>query len=58
MNRVKANTAMSLDRFVAGPGQSEKDPLRIGGEQLHQCSHICYRRNADGQPGPTGEGRS
>jgi hypothetical protein len=46
MNRVKANTTISLDRFDAGPGESDKDPLGIGGEQLHQCSHICYRRTS------------
>jgi hypothetical protein len=27
---------MSLDGFVAGPNQSEKDPLGIEGMQLHQ----------------------
>jgi hypothetical protein len=27
---------MSLDGFVAGPDQSEPDPLGVGGEQLHQ----------------------
>jgi dihydrofolate reductase len=35
MSRVKANITMSLDGFVAGPNQSEKEPLGIGGEQLH-----------------------
>jgi dihydrofolate reductase len=36
MSTVKVNITMSLDGFVAGPNQSEKDPLGIGGEQLHQ----------------------
>ena len=27
---------MSLDGFIAGPNQSEKDPLGEGGTQLHQ----------------------
>jgi dihydrofolate reductase len=36
MSRVKVNITMSLDGFVAGPNQSEEDPLGIGGEQLHQ----------------------
>lgn len=27
---------MSIDGFIAGPAQSEKDPLGIGGMQLHQ----------------------
>ena len=36
MSRLKATLSMSLDGFVAGPEQSEKDPLGIGGEQLHE----------------------
>ena len=36
MGRLKVTITMSLDGFVAGPDQSEKDPLGIGGEQLHQ----------------------
>src|SRR5262245_2165059 len=36
MSKVKLNIAMSLDGYVAGPKQSQKDPLGIGGEQLHQ----------------------
>jgi dihydrofolate reductase len=36
MSRVKVNITVSLDGFVAGPNQSEKDPLGIGGEQLHE----------------------
>jgi hypothetical protein len=36
MSRVKVNITMSLDGSVAGPSQSEKDPLGIGGEQLHE----------------------
>lgn len=36
MSRVKVNITMSLDAFVAGPNQSEKDPLGSGGMQLHQ----------------------
>jgi len=35
MGRLKANLTMSLDGFVAGPNQSEKDPLGIGGMRLH-----------------------
>jgi dihydrofolate reductase len=35
MGRLKVNITMSLDGFVAGPDQSEKDPLGIGGEELH-----------------------
>jgi dihydrofolate reductase len=36
MSKVKTNIAMSLDGFVAGPNQSESDPLGIGGMQLHE----------------------
>ncbi len=36
MSRLKVTGTMSLDGFVAGPGQSEKDPLGIGAMQLHQ----------------------
>jgi dihydrofolate reductase len=35
MSKVKVTITMSLDGFVAGPNQSEADPLGIGGEQLH-----------------------
>ena len=36
MSRLKVTITMSLDGFVAGPNQSNKEPLGIGGEQLHQ----------------------
>jgi dihydrofolate reductase len=36
MSRVKVTITMSLDGFVAGPDQSEAEPLGIGGMQLHQ----------------------
>jgi dihydrofolate reductase len=36
MSKVKVSITMSLDGFVAGPNQSESDPLGRGGEQLHQ----------------------
>jgi len=36
MSRLKVTITMSLDGFVAGPNQTEKDPLGVGGEQLHQ----------------------
>ena len=35
MGKFKVNISMSLDGYVAGPQQSEKNPLGIGGEQLH-----------------------
>jgi dihydrofolate reductase len=36
MSKLKLNITMSLDGFVAGPNQSEENPLGIGGERLHE----------------------
>jgi dihydrofolate reductase len=36
MSKLRLSMAMSLDGFVAGPDQTESDPLGIGGEQLHE----------------------
>ena len=36
MGKFKVNISMSLDGYVAGSDQSEKNPLGIGGEQLHK----------------------
>jgi dihydrofolate reductase len=36
MTRLRFNISMSLDGFVAGPNQSEENPLGEGGEQLHE----------------------
>ena len=36
MARLRANIAMSLDGFVAGPDQSVENPLGKGGMQLHE----------------------
>jgi dihydrofolate reductase len=36
MSKVRANTAISLDGYVAGSNQGEKNPLGEGGEQLHE----------------------
>jgi len=35
MSKLKLNITMSLDGYVAGPGQSAEHPLGIGGMQLH-----------------------
>ena len=35
MSRLRFNISMSLDGFVAGPNQTEEEPLGEGGEQLH-----------------------
>lgn len=36
MPRLRLTISMSLDGFVAGPNQSVKDPLGVGGEGLHE----------------------
>ena len=36
MSKLRLTISMSLDGFVAGPSQSVKDPLGVGGEALHQ----------------------
>jgi len=36
MSKLRFNITMSLDGFVAGPNQSEQDPLGVGGEELHR----------------------
>jgi hypothetical protein len=36
MSKLRFTISMSLDGFVAGPKQSEQDPLGIGGERLHE----------------------
>jgi dihydrofolate reductase len=35
MSKTRTYISVSLDGFVAGPEQSEQDPLGIGGEDLH-----------------------
>ena len=35
MSKLRFQITMSLDGYVAGPDQSEKNPLGIGGEELH-----------------------
>jgi len=35
MSKVRVHIAVSADGYVAGPHQSEKDPLGEGGEQIH-----------------------
>jgi dihydrofolate reductase len=36
MSKLRLNIAMSLDGFVAGPEQSEENPIGIGGLELHR----------------------
>jgi dihydrofolate reductase len=36
VGKVRFQISMSLDGFVAGPNQSEENPLGVGGEDLHE----------------------
>ena len=36
MSRIRFQISISLDGYVAGPDQSEENPLGVGGEQLHE----------------------
>jgi dihydrofolate reductase len=36
MSRLRFRISISLDGFVAGPNQSVRDPLGVGGERLHE----------------------
>jgi dihydrofolate reductase len=36
MSKLRLSVTMSLDGFVAGPEQSELDPLGVGGLELHE----------------------
>ena len=52
MSKVRFDIAMSLDGYVAGPGQSEENPLGIGGEELHQWAFkLASWREAHGREG-------
>ena len=52
MSKLIADLSMSLDGFVAGPEPSQKDPLGIGGEQLHEWAFAATAwRQAHGHEG-------
>lgn len=36
MSKLKFSVTMSLDGYVAGPNQTLKEPLGVGGEELHE----------------------
>src|ERR1700754_422792 len=56
MSTVFADLSMSLDGFVAGPDPSMKDPLGIGGEQLHEwaLAAMAWRQAHDHEGGEAG----
>jgi dihydrofolate reductase len=50
--RLRFDISMSLDGFVAGPNQSEEDPLGEGGMQLHEWAfELAAWRKPHGQDG-------
>ncbi|HEX4186374.1 MAG TPA: dihydrofolate reductase family protein [Solirubrobacteraceae bacterium] len=52
MARLRFQISTSLDGFVAGPDQSEENPLGVGGEQLHEWAFkLAAWREPHGKPG-------
>ena len=52
MSELRFNISMSLDGFIAGPNQSEEDPLGEGGMQLHEwVIMLAAWRKPHGQDG-------
>ena len=52
MARLRFQISMSLDGFIAGPNQSEEDPLGEGGMQLHEWAFVLAAwRTPHGQDG-------
>jgi dihydrofolate reductase len=52
MAKLRFQISMSLDGFVAGPNQSEENPLGEGGMQLHEWAfRLAAWREPHGEPG-------
>ena len=52
MSKVRVQITMSLDGYVAGPNQSMKEPLGVGGEALHEWAlELAAWREQHGQKG-------
>jgi dihydrofolate reductase len=52
MSKVQFTITMSLDGYVAGPNQSMKDPLGVGGEALHDWAvELAAWKEQHGQKG-------
>jgi hypothetical protein len=52
MCKLRCHISISLDGFVAGPNQSEENPLGEGGERLHDwVVPLAIWRQAHGQQG-------
>ena len=57
MSKLRCHISISADGFVAGPNQSQKNPLGVGGERLHDWafSLAAWRKSHDGQGGQVNE---
>jgi dihydrofolate reductase len=52
MSKLRCHISISLDGFVAGPNQSEENPLGEGGERLHEwLVPLAAWRQSHGQRG-------
>ena len=53
MSKLRCHISVSLDGFVAGPNQSEENPLGEGGERLHDwiVPLAAWRESHDEQGG-------
>jgi dihydrofolate reductase len=57
VGKVKAQLSVSLDGYMAGPNQSEEDPLGEGGEGLHEwVFKLSAWQRAHGREGGEGAG--
>src|SRR4051812_50152675 len=57
MSKFRCDISISADGFVAGPNQSEDNPLGEGGEQLHDwvVALAAWRQSHDKQGGEVNE---
>src|SRR5260370_37103094 len=57
MSKLRCHITISLDGFVAGPNQSEENPLGEGGERLHEWMFplAAWRRSHGEQGGAVNE---
>jgi hypothetical protein len=57
MSTLRCHISISLDGYVAGPNQSEENPLGEGGERLHgwAASPAAWREAHGGQGGEANE---
>jgi dihydrofolate reductase len=57
MSRLRFKISMSLDGYVAGPNQSVKNPLGLGGERLHAWAFelAIFRKHLGMEGGATND---